>query len=118
METNGDGSGGTSPSRQGAGTETSVPQNLSSTAAVLRNSSGNFTDCFRVFRREASYRRRGIVRSGPGWSHNGWVRPGAGSRPPVVWAAPGPSPAPVWSSSFVREKSHKNATKCNETQGK
>jgi hypothetical protein len=24
--------------------------------------------------------------------------------PPVVWAAPGPSPAPVWSSSFVRGK--------------
>jgi hypothetical protein len=36
METNGDGSGGTSPSRQGAGTETSVLQNLSSTAAALR----------------------------------------------------------------------------------
>jgi hypothetical protein len=27
METDGDGSGGTSPSRQGAGTETSVPRN-------------------------------------------------------------------------------------------
>jgi hypothetical protein len=43
METDGDGSGGTSPSRQGAGTETSVPRNLSS-AAELRNSSGNFAD--------------------------------------------------------------------------
>jgi hypothetical protein len=40
METDGHGSGGTSPSRQGAGTETSVPQNLSSTAAALRNCSG------------------------------------------------------------------------------
>jgi hypothetical protein len=40
METDGDGSGGTSPSRQGAGTETSVPQNSSATAAELRN-------CFR-----------------------------------------------------------------------
>jgi hypothetical protein len=28
METDGDGSGGTSPSRQGAGTETSVPRNF------------------------------------------------------------------------------------------
>jgi hypothetical protein len=37
METDGDGSGGTSPSRQGARTETSVPQNLSSMAAALRN---------------------------------------------------------------------------------
>jgi hypothetical protein len=33
METDGDGSGGTFPSRQGAGTETFVPQNLSSMAA-------------------------------------------------------------------------------------
>jgi hypothetical protein len=37
METDGDGSGGTSPSRQGAEIETSVPQNLSSMAAELRN---------------------------------------------------------------------------------
>jgi hypothetical protein len=37
METDGDGSGGTSPSRQGAGTETSIPQNLYS---VLRNCFG------------------------------------------------------------------------------
>jgi hypothetical protein len=56
---------GTSPSRQGAGTETSVPQNLASTAAALRNCSGNFADSFRVFRPEALYRRRGVVRSGP-----------------------------------------------------
>jgi hypothetical protein len=35
METDGDGSGGTSPSRQGAGTETSVPRNSSTAAAEL-----------------------------------------------------------------------------------
>jgi hypothetical protein len=29
---------------------------------------------------------------------------GLGRAPPVVWAAPGPSLAPVWSSSFVRVK--------------
>jgi hypothetical protein len=75
METDGDGSGGTSPSRQGAGTETFVPRNLSSTAAALQNCSGKNADCFRVFRREASYRRRGAVRGGPGWPHNGWARP-------------------------------------------
>jgi hypothetical protein len=40
METDGDGFRGTSPSRQGAETETSVPRNLSSTAAALRNCSG------------------------------------------------------------------------------
>jgi hypothetical protein len=37
METDGDGSGGTSPSRQGARTETSIPQNLS--VAELQNCS-------------------------------------------------------------------------------
>jgi hypothetical protein len=66
MEIDGDGSGGTSPSRQGAGTETSVPRNSSAAAAELRNCSGNFTDSFRVFRPEASYRRRGIIRGQPG----------------------------------------------------
>jgi hypothetical protein len=40
METDGDGSGGTSPARQGAGTETFVPQNLSSTVAALWNCYG------------------------------------------------------------------------------
>jgi hypothetical protein len=69
METDEDGSGGTSPSRQGARIETFVPRNLSSTAAELRNCSGKNADSLRVFRREASYRRRGIVRGGPGWSH-------------------------------------------------
>jgi hypothetical protein len=39
---------------------------LSSTAAALQNCSGKNTDCFRIFRREALYRRRSIVRSGPG----------------------------------------------------
>jgi hypothetical protein len=82
METNQDGSGGTSPSRQGARIETSVPRNLSSMAAALRNCSGENADCFRVFRREALYRRRGIVRSGPGGPHHRWAWPGPGPRPP------------------------------------
>jgi hypothetical protein len=56
METDGDGSGGTSLSWQGVRTETSVPRNLSVVAAELQNSSENFADSFRVFRREATYR--------------------------------------------------------------
>jgi hypothetical protein len=44
----GNGSGGTSLSRQGARIETSVPQNLSSMAAVLRNFSGKNAQRFRV----------------------------------------------------------------------
>jgi hypothetical protein len=62
IETDGDGSGGTSPSRQGAGIETSVPRNLSSTAAELLNYSEKIADSSRVFRPEAFYRRRGVVR--------------------------------------------------------
>ena len=64
METDGHGSGGTSPSRQGAGTETSVPRNLASMAAVLRNCSRNFANCPRVFRLEALYRVKGHRQGG------------------------------------------------------
>jgi hypothetical protein len=56
METDRDGSGGTSPSWQDAGIETFVPRNLSSMAAALRNYSGKNADFFRVFHREALYR--------------------------------------------------------------
>ena len=69
METDGDGSGGTFPSRQGAGTETSVPRNSSATAAELRNYSGKIAKSFRVFHPEALYRRRGDVRGHPGAPH-------------------------------------------------
>jgi hypothetical protein len=47
----GDGSGGNSLSRQGAETEISVPQNLSSMPAALRNFSWMEASSFRVFRR-------------------------------------------------------------------
>jgi hypothetical protein len=69
METNGDGSGGTSPPRKGAGTETSVPRNSSAAAAELRNSFWKIADSSRVFRPEALYRRRGVVRGLPGAPH-------------------------------------------------
>jgi hypothetical protein len=104
METDGDGSGGTSPSRQGAGTVTSVPRNLSSMTAALRKCSGKNADSPRVFRPEALYRRRGVVRGLPGRPHNGWVRPGAGPRNPVVWAASSPPPTLFRSSVLFREK--------------
>jgi hypothetical protein len=48
----GDGSEGTSPSWQGAGTETSVPQNSSVATAELRNSFWKNTDQFRVLASE------------------------------------------------------------------
>jgi hypothetical protein len=104
METDGDGSGGTSPSRQGAGIETSIPQNLSSTATTLRNCSGKNADSSRVFRWEASYRQRGVVRRRPGGPHHRWAQPGPGPRRLMVWAASGPPPALVRSSVLFREK--------------
>jgi hypothetical protein len=69
MEIDGDGSEGTSPSWQGAITETYVPRNSLVAVAEMRNSSGNFVDSLRVFRPEASYRQRGIVRGQPGAPH-------------------------------------------------
>jgi hypothetical protein len=104
METNGDGSGGTSLSRQGAGTETFVPQNSSVAAAELRNCSGKNADSPRVFRLEVFYRRRGVVRRRPGGSHHRGARPGAGPRPLMARLAPGPPPALVRSSVLFREK--------------
>jgi hypothetical protein len=81
METDGDDSGGTSPSRQGAGIETSVPRNSLVATAELQNSFPKIADCFRVFRPEASYRRRGVVRSGPGGLTTGGCDQGLGHAP-------------------------------------
>jgi hypothetical protein len=104
METDGDGSGDTSPSRQGARIETSVPRNSSAVTAELRNSFWKFADCFRVFCPEASYRQRGVVRIGPGAPHNGWARLGAGPRPPLC----GRPLAPLRLSFDPRHTSGKN----------
>jgi hypothetical protein len=69
MENDGDGSGGTSPSWQGAGTETSIPQNSLTVVVELRNSFWKIADSPRVFHPEALYRQRGVVRGLPGASH-------------------------------------------------
>jgi hypothetical protein len=106
METDGDGSGGTSPSRQGAETETSVPRNSSAAVAELRNYSGNFADWFRVFRREASYRRRGVVRRRPGGLTIGGRGQGLGRAP--SWC--GQPLAPLRLSFGLRSSSGKNKT--------
>ena len=66
----GDGSGGNSPSRQGVGTETFVPQNLSSMAAKLRNFSCMEASVFRVFTSKAIYRRKGEVGGRPRGPHH------------------------------------------------
>jgi hypothetical protein len=71
---------------------------------LRRSSFGNFVDSFRVFRQEASYRRRGIVIGGPGWPHHGWVWPGAGPRP--LWC--GQPLAPLRLPFGPRPSSEKN----------
>jgi hypothetical protein len=55
-------------------------------------------DHFRVFCWEAFYRRRGIIRGGPGWSHHRGVQLGARPRPLMVRLALDPPLALVWSS--------------------
>ena len=71
----GDGSGGNSPSWQGAGTEISVPRNLSSMAAELRNFSWMEAWCFRAFALGGIYRREGDVGGRPRGSHHVVARP-------------------------------------------
>ena len=66
----GDGSGGNSPSRQGAGTETSVPRILSAMAAELRNFSWMEADSSRVFASGGIYRRKGEVGGRLGGPHH------------------------------------------------
>jgi hypothetical protein len=95
----GDGSGGNSLSQQGAGIETSVPQNWSSIAAALQNFSWMEADSFRVFASEAIYRRKGDVRGHPRGPHNVVARPEVGPRHPMVWPLPGSSPSPLWTPS-------------------
>jgi hypothetical protein len=73
-------------------------------AVELWNSFWKSADSFRVFRPEASYRRRGIVRRQPGAPHTRWARPGAGPRPLHVRVASGPPPALFRSSGSFQEK--------------
>jgi hypothetical protein len=99
----GDGSEGNSLSRQGARTETSVPQTSSLMAAALQNFSWMYDDSFRVFASEAFYRRRGDVRGHPGAPHHRVARPGVHPRHQVVWPSPGPPPSLLWTPSRVGE---------------
>jgi hypothetical protein len=62
------------------------PRNWSSMAAALRNFTGENAEGFRVFRREALYRRRGGVRKWTRGAHPLVVWPGGGAPPPSVVA--------------------------------
>jgi hypothetical protein len=99
----GDGSGGNSPSRQGAGIETSVPQNWSLMAAALRNFLWTETRLFRVFASERIYRQKGDVRGWTRGPHHLVVRPGEAT-PPYGVASPWPSSVFALDSVFVSGK--------------
>jgi hypothetical protein len=101
---NEDGSGGTSPSRQGDRTETSVPRNWSSTAAALWNFTGKNDNQFRVFASETLYRRRGDVRGHPGAPHPRVAHPGVHPCHHQVWLPPGPPLTLLWTPSRVGGK--------------
>ena len=62
----GDESGGTSPSRQDAGTGILVPQNLVAMAAEIGIASGEKGSGIRVFATRGIYMQRGVTRGGEG----------------------------------------------------
>jgi hypothetical protein len=99
----GDGSMGHSPSRQGARTETSVPRNWSSMAAVLWNFSWMDANSFRVFALEGIYRRKGDARGHLGGPHHLVARP-RGPATPYGVASPWPSSVSALDFIFVSGK--------------
>jgi hypothetical protein len=99
----GDGSGGNSPSRQGAGIETSIPRNWFLMVAALRNFSWIDAGRFRVFASERIYRRKGDVRGWPRDPHHLVARPGGPALPHGV-ASPWPSSVSALDSIFVSGK--------------
>jgi hypothetical protein len=99
----GGGSGGNSPSRQGARIETSVTRNWSSMVAALWNFLWTETRLFRVFASERIYRRKGDVRGWTRGPHHLVARPGD-PRHPMVWPSPSPPLSLLWTTSSCREK--------------
>ena len=87
----GDGSGDNSPSRQGAGTETSVPRILSSMAAALWTRGGNIEHRPRVFSLGGICRRKGEVGGAPRGPHHLLARPRLLPRHEVVWPPRSPT---------------------------
>jgi hypothetical protein len=74
-------SDGDSPLRQGAGKSFWTLPIFRSTAAADRDVFWKSYRVFRFFPLGGLYRRRDVVRSGPGGPHHRAARPGAGSRP-------------------------------------
>src|SRR5215203_2483849 len=97
-------SGGTSPLRQGAGTETPVPQILASRWRRLWNFSRLVAFSVRVFDAGALNRRRGGAGGSKGRPHHRVARAQPWPRHPIIWAHQGPPLAALGCSGCFRAK--------------
>src|SRR5215204_4183897 len=97
-------SGGTSPLRQGAGTETPVPQILASRRRRLWNFSRIVASSVRVFDAGALNRRKGGAGGLTGGPHHRAARPPLWPRQGIIWGPCGPSLAVLVCSGWFREK--------------
>jgi hypothetical protein len=94
-------SGGDSPLRQDAGKSFWTLPISGRRRWRIAISFWNSDRVFRFFPSRGLYRRRSIIRSGPGRPHTLGVRPGPGLHRPTVWAGPGPPLTPLrFSRSF------------------
>src|ERR1041385_3268735 len=87
----GDESGGTSPSRQGAGTGILSPRSLFSMAAEIGIASGEKRSCLGVSTPRGLYRRRGRRGATQGGQEGAWRALGLGPRQGPFWL-PGGGP--------------------------
>ena len=89
----GDESGGTSPSRQGAGTGILVPRSLMAMAAEIGIASGEKGSGIRVSSTGVKYMPKGRISGGLGGPGAPPARPGGGPRHQGAWSPGGPPPA-------------------------
>ena len=92
----GDESGGTSPSRQGAGAGILVPRSLMAMAAEIGIASGEKGYVIRVSATGGKYMAKGVTRGGEGAPGAPLARPGVGPRRVAAWATPGSPLALLW----------------------
>ena len=86
----GDESGGTSPSRQGAGTGILVPRSLMAMAAEIGIASGEKGSGIRVSSTGVKYMPKGGISGGLGGPGAPPARPGGGPRHQGAWSPGGP----------------------------
>ena len=98
----GDESGGTSPSRQGAGTGIMVPRSLMGMAAEIGIASGEKGSGIRVSATGVKYRPKGGISGGLGGPGAPPARPGGGPRGQAAWSPCGSPPALLWPHGSFR----------------